>query len=195
MKKRVHKCSCCDKIATWSYIPSGSGRRNFCNDHVPRGCTCNVYNIKEFTDSIPSENVMWWSKDDDLNTDGSLTRKEDSFYYEELDENGKRFPCCEFDYDPDGIEMISKRYFILKTDLIKCLVKATNEKFFDIYFREKVKGLSETVNYNQIMSCFCDILHVTFKKTGLPQVLKFKRRLKYFAKEYKFYKFDYEMEN
>lgn len=195
MKKRIHKCSCCNKIATWSYMPSTSRRRNFCDDHVPRGCSCNVYNIEEFSDSIPNGNVMWWSKNDDLNIDGSLVKNNDSFFYEELDEDGKRSPCCEYDYCPEGIEMITKKYFIRKDDLIKCLIKATNPKFFDMYFATKIKKLDEQIDYNQVMQDFCSILHTILKKTNLPQILKFERRLKYFAREYKFYKYDYELEN
>ena len=33
------RCECCNRIATWSYLP---GSENFCDLHVPRGCSCNL---------------------------------------------------------------------------------------------------------------------------------------------------------
>jgi hypothetical protein len=36
--KNFIPCIICGKRATWSYMP---GDENFCNNHVPRGCSCN----------------------------------------------------------------------------------------------------------------------------------------------------------
>lgn len=33
-------CLKCPKPAVWNYSPS-PGNRYFCDDHVPRGCSCN----------------------------------------------------------------------------------------------------------------------------------------------------------
>jgi hypothetical protein len=33
------KCCKCSKIATWIYLP-GEIDQNYCDIHVPRGCTC-----------------------------------------------------------------------------------------------------------------------------------------------------------
>lgn len=35
------KCIKCNKIAVWEYMPSPGGVY-FCDDHVPRGCSCNI---------------------------------------------------------------------------------------------------------------------------------------------------------
>jgi len=57
--KNYIPCIVCGEKADWSYMPGGE---DYCEKHVPRGCTCN------------------------LEEDGS----------EELDDNGRRFPCCEY---------------------------------------------------------------------------------------------------
>ena len=42
---KMHKCGRCNKTATWLYLPSSSGINFFCDDCVPRGCTCNVMGL------------------------------------------------------------------------------------------------------------------------------------------------------
>ena len=60
MSKQLYvPCVICGKKATWSYMPSDE---NYCDDHVPRGCSCNC------------------------NEKGA----------EELDEQGRKKPCCEY---------------------------------------------------------------------------------------------------
>ena len=34
-------CGKCKKIAIWLYVP-GKDNWAFCDDHVPRGCSCNI---------------------------------------------------------------------------------------------------------------------------------------------------------
>lgn len=34
-------CQKCNKIAVWNYLPSGDDRY-YCDEHVPRGCSCNI---------------------------------------------------------------------------------------------------------------------------------------------------------
>ena len=104
---RKHRCSKCDNMAVWLYMPSSKGRVFFCDNCVPRGCSCNVDNIKEFGEPT-NQNIMWWSKDstiEKLDNDGSLEKSENSFYYEILDDENRRSPCCEFEYDEDGYEL------------------------------------------------------------------------------------------
>lgn len=78
---------------------SSNGEPFYCEECVPRGCTCNVYALKEFPDDIPEDNVIFWDKDMENCTN---IRTDNSFYYETLDETGKRYPCCEYWYDEDG---------------------------------------------------------------------------------------------
>lgn len=127
-KIRKHKCSKCNKIAVWEYLPGGKRRYFFCDDCVPRGCSCNTYNIKEFNEKIEdSDNVMWWSKEDyeKGNVEGSLERKPDSFYYEYLDEQNRRYPCCEYTYSEDGFEIEDTVYLVKKDDIIYNLMKSS----------------------------------------------------------------------
>lgn len=116
------KCSICGKTATWIYLPSTNYRQMYCDDCVPRGCTCNVEDVE----TLPVEdktNTIWWSKSDYENgrfEKFSKSKRKNSFYYEKLDEKGRRNPCCEFDYDANGInrytfELIISTYDILQT--------------------------------------------------------------------------------
>lgn len=67
-------CIICGKKAKWSYMP---GDENYCDSHVPRGCTCNA-SLKEGIDPDSEE------------------AKNPESYIEELDEQGRRYPCCEY---------------------------------------------------------------------------------------------------
>lgn len=98
------KCQVCNKKdAVWCYMPGHSnGIDMFCDDCVPRGCSCNVYSIAEFPlKGDDNTNYVFWSADID---DCSNKRNDNSFYYEPVDEKGRRYPCCEYFYDEDGFE-------------------------------------------------------------------------------------------
>lgn len=64
----------CGKKAKWSYMP---GSENYCDNHVPRGCSCNA-GLKEGIDP------------------DSEAAKDPANWVEELDEHGRRQPCCEY---------------------------------------------------------------------------------------------------
>lgn len=112
MANKLIICCKCNKIATWLHMPSD---RAYCDEHVPRGCTCNVQNLEE--DGEPSyykNNIIWWDKKTydiyhqdnlDENKFTTRTRQNDSFYYEILDEKGRRNPCCEYEYSEKGFEI------------------------------------------------------------------------------------------
>lgn len=68
------KCDKCPKMAVWEYAPS-DGDRAYCEDCVPRGCSCNV--------------IDWESEDE---SDANQRR----------DDEGRIYPCCEYDYDETG---------------------------------------------------------------------------------------------
>lgn len=102
------KCSECDNIAQWCYLPNCNDetlKGFYCDKCVPRGCTCNLYDF-ETCGEPDKENVVFYDKNTtDFNEKTYYRNKKDtSFYYEYLDENGKRFPCCEYDYSEDGFE-------------------------------------------------------------------------------------------
>lgn len=99
------KCSVClEKDAVWLYMPgSDDGNDFYCDDCVPRGCTCNVYSLEEFNpEEEQNKNVIYWNRE---RTTSTKHKTEDSFYFEPVDEKWRRFPCCEYDYSPDGYEV------------------------------------------------------------------------------------------
>lgn len=80
------KCKC-GKLATWIYMPSDNDWA-CCDDCVPRGCTCNI-NLKEnLTFNTEEEYNILCSNPDNL--------------IEDLDERGRKYPCCEWWYNEEG---------------------------------------------------------------------------------------------
>lgn len=167
-KRKMHKCSHCAKIATWLYMPVSHGVYFFCDDCVPRGCTCNVMDLDmEKPDENLSERTIWWSKetykrcfDNNINPVECCThiRENDSYHYEILDENGKRFPCCEYDYSPDGYEREYNTYSIAISDIIAIFNKVIEtHKAGSLSMVEGIKKLisnecNNEVLYNQFMT-------------------------------------------
>ncbi len=71
----VGYCSCGVK-ARWLYMPSYSGvQKNdyYCEDCVPRGCSCNMEPVDGDADNTNPDN---WAQ--------------------VLDDKGRPFPCCEY---------------------------------------------------------------------------------------------------
>lgn len=106
-KVRIHKCSYCHRPAVWLYMPSGNGRVFYCDEHVPSGCGCNNYDIEFDGEPDPNDGlVAWWPKNAQDFSVIDTDRKPDSYHYQHLRPNGKLYPCCEYDYEPDGHEFI-----------------------------------------------------------------------------------------
>lgn len=99
-------CSVCkEKLAVYYYMPSYKGKieaeEYFCDDCVPRGCSCeenhvdpNAYGPEPLSEPyLPKgiEGVDWkWIEKDKI--------------WCSIDEKGRQYPCCEFMYDEDGFE-------------------------------------------------------------------------------------------
>ena len=94
------KCDC-GKLATWTYMPSNIMAHPFwCDDCVNRGCSCNhnhVGSSYDFQDGEPDlsedgvEGVNWkWIKKGKI--------------WATIDEKGREWPCCEFDYEEEGFD-------------------------------------------------------------------------------------------
>jgi len=85
----------CGKMAVWLYLPSSQREFNhfFCDNCVSRGCSCNHHYIKEDEyDDRPKEddtNIKWI----------------DEFTWTHVDEQGREYPCCEYDYEENGYDM------------------------------------------------------------------------------------------
>lgn len=75
----------CNEIAVWMYAPCSEHRseasRYFCEEHVSRGCSCNIIKINYDPDS--SEDLE-----------------------EYKDDQGRLLPCCEYDYCEDGYDKL-----------------------------------------------------------------------------------------
>lgn len=70
LKENDELCDLCLKPAVWFYIP---GSEQYCDDCVPRGCSCNEFPLDGNPENTNPEN---WE--------------------EEVDEKGRKLPCCEF---------------------------------------------------------------------------------------------------
>jgi hypothetical protein len=92
----------CGKIAVWVYSPGyGGGMSPFsCDDCVSRGCSCNYYtiNVESYQPPIDDPelpegiiNIDWKWIDDT------------TWVY--LDEKGRKYPCCEYDYSEKGFDI------------------------------------------------------------------------------------------
>jgi hypothetical protein len=72
----------CGTMAVWIYMPSSSEYPHYCDNCVPRGCTCN---------REPQ--------------DGNWDNLEESNWINPTDKQGREYPCCEFEYDKNGFEL------------------------------------------------------------------------------------------
>ena len=94
-------CDCGNK-AVWLYAPSSSSEENpyYCDDCVPRGCSCNhryvaidAYHPPLENPDVPEgvEGVDWkWIEKDRV--------------WCSIDDEGREWPCCEYWYDEEGWE-------------------------------------------------------------------------------------------
>ena len=83
------KCYDCSQVAQWLYAPGKNdpeGVDYYCDDCVPRGCSCNL-TLKDGVEEIMID-LYEMNPDED--------------YYQPLDENGREYPCCEFLFSEKG---------------------------------------------------------------------------------------------
>lgn len=169
-RKRYHRCSCCGNKAVWLYMPGRIGKVYYCDECVPRGCSCNLLNLEEFPNSNNGITpVMYWNSDDvkryiwgDIDNNefeelGVLEKKDNSTYYEILDDRGRREPCCEYEYSGNGFEIDIPDMMIKKHDLLNCIGKVRDSFYLYrnninwqkliIYLRD---NFGEELNYHTI---------------------------------------------
>lgn len=95
----------CGKLATWSYMPSTTSPiyGYYCDDCVPRGCSCNEeYTLKS---TQAQENGNGYGEDPP--TDGSRYWKwiDKDIRWVYTDYMGRELPCIEFWSSDDGYEV------------------------------------------------------------------------------------------
>lgn len=192
-KKRKHRCSQCGNQAVWLYMPNGNF---YCAEHVPRGCTCNVCDIEFDGEPKSDSNLLWWSKNDyeenmyqnNLDNFATKERQVDSFYYEYLDEKGRREPCCEFEYDEDGFEIEETQYYLDRRDIIEVLESHKLKYLISSTYAEKIKDIlkfvDDRITYNDFMTKLGDISFQFFKLGYHSSInIKFYRSIKYKLRE------------
>lgn len=89
----MKKCNC-GNIAQWLYMPSFNEYPFYCDDCVPRGCSCNNTSL---SDPIAKEVIEEYEK-------GGFNYKIENGNIIPLDEQNREHPCCEYDYDKDGFD-------------------------------------------------------------------------------------------
>ena len=199
--KQKHKCCECGKIALW-YNEYNNKRKAkyYCDDCVPRGSICNVDNLEDIGEPNPNKKIMWWSEyslSKDLLKNGTLERQKDSFYYEELDELGRRSPSDDFTYQPNGFNKKDeeKLYLLCYDDILECIEIAKKgllsykEEFEitdvleNIFLRNRNKEDEYTIEYNVLMSKFGDYLVNKFSNMMCPNVENWRIFYENFKKE------------
>ena len=101
---RYFLCNC-GKKAIWEYAPGFSSKSNpyFCDDCVHRGCSCNEEWDDPEHDMAIADTIKWYEEQ------GMKWKwKEEGVSTVHVDELGRELPCCEYDYDEEGCEVIDK---------------------------------------------------------------------------------------
>jgi len=96
-----HLCSC-GKIAQWIYIPSGDDKY-WCDDCISspddKGCSCNWCDY-ESEKPHGEENKDW----------RFIPSYKEQTTWEYLDEKGRPYPCCEYEYVENGFDIKVKLF-------------------------------------------------------------------------------------
>ena len=182
-KHKKHRCCCCDKMAVWENEFDTKRARYYCDECVPRGSICNVDNLEDMGEPFFTKNIMWWSKDTsskDLLKVGSLERSDDSFYYEELDEQGRRNPSDDYLFDADGFVICrDEPIYGISYDNIKeafddstwgvsfRFIQILNEKISEIFLASRIKPSRTIANYNKFLSSFGNYLNKHSDEIGV----------------------------
>lgn len=169
---KKHKCCECGKTAVWyNEYHNSRNPKYYCDDCVPRGAICNVDNIEDFGEPNPKRKVMWWSEHSlkkDLVKNGTLERQNDSFYYEELDEQGRRSPNSDYIYQSNGFDKKDdeKTFLVTYDDILESINNAKNnllsfkEEFEvtdileNIFLQNRCGNDLYSIEYNKLMSKF-----------------------------------------
>lgn len=176
--KKYHKCCQCGKRAVWfKEISNKHDLVYYCDDCVPRGSIDNINDIENYGEPNVTNSggkVMWWDKnssENDIVHDGSLDRTENSFYYEVLDNKGRRFPSDVYSFCKDGFlhsedeTIFYLKYYDVRETLRKTFYKLPPNLKMDIeddiemlFDRKHVIFDEFTIEYNTFMNAFNRII-------------------------------------
>ena len=98
MKKELCDCG---KVAVWSYGPGfiNGFNSDFCDDCVPRGCSCNhrYIDVNAYHPPLGEPDLPEGEEGKDLKW-----VDEEKTHWCRIDEHGREYPCAEFWYEEDG---------------------------------------------------------------------------------------------
>ena len=92
-----HLCEC-GQEAVWCLM---SGYGYYCDNCVLRGCTCNNRYVQEDGKYCGMEGEEGFPEDAT-----SWKWLEEGKIWCSVDEQGREWPCCEYDYDKEGYEKL-----------------------------------------------------------------------------------------
>ena len=98
MKKFLCECG---KLAKWVYAPANDWKHHpyFCDDCVPRGCSCNdEYDDPE--NGMPLADTIKWFDEKGI----KWKWKEEGKSISQIDDDGREFPCIEYSHSIEGWE-------------------------------------------------------------------------------------------
>ena len=163
-------------------MSGNKGSFMYCDEHVPRGCSCNMHDIDFDGEPDINTNVLWYSKEeyerwlnDKKEQDnpmhiGHAVRRNNSFYYEYLDEKNRREPCCEIEYDKDGFDMEETIYLIDKQDVNFVFESHKLKYLISLSYAKEIRNMilavfkdTKSVLYNDFMTKMGDISRKYFK--------------------------------
>jgi hypothetical protein len=108
MKNELEICSC-GKIATWLYMPLSDNYPYYCDEHVPRGCSCNNSYLEEEPDIIEHFiDIGQKFRIEDREIQGEHSEYLSHKMVVRLDDDGRELPCCEFMHLEMDAELIAK---------------------------------------------------------------------------------------
>lgn len=135
-----HICSKtdCNNIAVWCYMPASEDNPYYCEEHISRGCSCNTeHNGNDWYEEpkgIEGKDYKWIEKD---------------IEWTPLDEQGREYPCCEYEYDENGFRKDFGEYDMSKQiiEFIKSKKKNTYlyNEFITVYVRNSFNLIENTL--------------------------------------------------
>jgi hypothetical protein len=104
LEAKKNLCNC-GKMATYFHMPSSSvvDNRYYCDDCVPRGCSCNWHHLSDGFETLPTEEDKPWKWVIQEATE-YLEAIPEGKCWVHLDEKGREHPCCEYMWDGDGFD-------------------------------------------------------------------------------------------
>lgn len=207
MKIRKHKCCECGKTAIWKDIkPKKGSAIFFCDECVPREPHPMALDDFGEPSDISNDDVIWWnygSYGNDFKKMGSKERTKESFYYEFVDGNGKRYPTLNFSMDENGYDMkdIKKflNYNVISKVVSECITKhfmtardnfRIKDMMAELFVLARTKNAKpQLVEYNRFMSKLgdkiCSICEENSFNGKEMDLITFYRHFKEEIKKYK----------